>query len=327
MAASRVYPSQSGGSIGLEAEASGDLARGTGVPPTLPDLVIVGAASRDLTAADRRGWRLGGSATYCSLTAARLGLRVGCVLGVDAEAATAPELSLLEISGVDLRRVPLERGPIFENIESDGHRRQRWLSQCSPVPPSSLPVEWQAVRGWLLVPIAGELSPEWSGMPGPDAALGVGWQGLLREFAHDGWVRGIAPEPGALLEAAGLVAASVDDLPAGTALPAMRALAPRATIVLTAGHRGGVVVRKDGLARYPATAAQVVDATGAGDVFMAALMVSWLLRGELATSGALRFAAAAASCVVEGPGLTAVPTLGRVVERLRRGSGRPPADN
>jgi len=325
VAAPGVYPSQSGGSVGREVDESADLADGTNGPPLHPDLVVVGAASRDLATANARGWRLGGSATYCSLTAARLGLRVGCVLGVDAEASRAPELLLLEQAGVDLRRVPLDSGPVFENIETDGHRRQRWLSQCSPVPVSALPAEWRSVRGWLLVPIAGELSAEWSGVPAPDAAMGIGWQGLLREFAPDGWIRGVAPEPSVLLEAAGLVAASVDDLPAGTALPALRVLAPRATIVLTAGDRGGVVVRKEGLARYPATPATVVDATGAGDVFLAALMVAWLLRGELATSQALRFAAAAASCVVESPGLTAVPTLGRVVERLGRGAGSPRA--
>jgi sugar/nucleoside kinase (ribokinase family) len=95
-------------------------------------------------------------------------------------------------------------------------------------------------------------------------------------------------------------------------------LAPRATIVLTAGERGGIVVRASGLARYQAApAAAVVDPTGAGDVFLAALMVAWLLRGEPATSETLRFAAAAASCVVEGPGLSAVPTRARVAERLR----------
>jgi len=317
VAAPGVYPSQFGGSIRREVDASGEVAGDTSSSSALPDLVIVGAASRDITADHARGWRLGGSATYCSLAAARLGLRVGCVLGVDAEAFGAPELSLLEISGVDLRRVPLDSGPVFENIESEGHRRQRWSSRCSPVPASALPAEWRAVRGWLLAPIAGELAAEWSGVPGPDAALGIGWQGMLREFAADGWVRGVAPEPSALLEAAGLVAASVDDLPAGTALPALRALAPGATIVLTAGDRGGLVVRKSGVARYPAMpAASVVDPTGAGDVFLAALMVAWLLRGELATSRALRFAAAAASCAVEGAGLFAVPTLGQVVERL-----------
>ena len=285
--------------------------------PDSPDLVVIGAASRDITPDDPRGWRLGGSAAYCALAAARLGLRVGCLLGVDAEASAAHELSLLEAAGVDLRRVALERGPVFENIERDGHRRQRWLSECAPLAPAALPKDWRGARGWLLVPIAGELPGEWSAAPKSDAVIGVGWQGMLRKFAADGWVRGIAPELSTLLAAAGLVVASVNDLPSGATIASLRMLAPQATIVLTAGERGGVVVHLSGLTRYraiPATA--VVDPTGAGDVFLAALMVGWLLKGGPTTSATLRFAAAAASCVVEGPGLSAVPTQARVAERL-----------
>ena len=59
-----------------------------------PDLIVVGAASRDVTPDDPRGWRLGGAVSYASLAAARLGLRVGCVMGVDEPAAgAAPEFT------------------------------------------------------------------------------------------------------------------------------------------------------------------------------------------------------------------------------------------
>src|ERR1035437_9365496 len=97
------------------------------------DVVVVGAASRDLAQDDPRGWRPGGAATYCSLAAARLGLRVGCLLGVDGEATDAAELDLLREAGVDLRLVRLDRGPIFENLYIDGHRRQRWRSKSDQI--------------------------------------------------------------------------------------------------------------------------------------------------------------------------------------------------
>ncbi len=288
-------------------------------PAGAPDLVVVGAASRDLATDDPRGWRLGGAADYCSLTAARLGLRVSCLVGVDRSASTADELDMLEAAGVDVRRVSLESGPVFENIEVDGHRRQRWLSKSDRVPLAALPEAWLGARAWLLVPVAGELGEEWAGAPAVDSRLGVCWQGLLRTFDDDGWIRRVEPKPSPILAAAGLVVASVDDVEAGTELARLRSMAPGATVVLTAGEGGGVALCSGQTRRYHAIPAEgVVDATGAGDVFAAALTVAWSLTGQLATPATLRFAAAAASCSVEGAGMTGVPTRAQVVARLRQ---------
>jgi sugar/nucleoside kinase (ribokinase family) len=280
--------------------------------------VVVGAASRDLTTDDARGWRLGGAANYCSLTAVRLGLRVGCLVGVDRLASTANELDMLEAAGVDLRRVDLEHGPVFENLEVEGHRRQRWLSKSDRVPVEAMPAEWRAARAWLIVPVAGELGEEWGAAPAADSTVGVCWQGLLRTFDSDGSVGRVDPQPSPILEAAALVVASVDDVERGTELGRLRTLAPRAAIVLTAGEGGGIALVGGKMQRYRAIDADhLVDATGAGDVFAAALMSAWLLTGRLATAETLRFAAAAASCSVEGAGIAGVPTRDKVAQRLR----------
>jgi len=247
-------------------------------------------------------------------------VRVGCVVGLDEEALREAdeELEFLTAASVALRTVRLEHGPVFENIERDGHRRQRWLSRSDRIAAAALPDEWASAAGWLLVPVAGEVGEEWARIPRPGARVAVGWQGMLRGFAGDGWVKRTAAEPSALLAAAGLVSASVNDLGPALALERLRALAPGAVIVLTAGDRGGMALLGQGLARYEAVAARVVvDSTGAGDVFLAALVAAWLLTGELATAGALRFAAAAGSCSVEGSGLACVPTRARVASRLR----------
>jgi hypothetical protein len=285
-----------------------------------PDLVVVGAASRDLTEGDPRGWRLGGSAAYCSLAAARLGLRVGCLLGVDDLAAGATELDWLSLAGVQLRRVTLEHGPIFENIETDGHRRQRWRCRSDTIPVAALPDGWRGTSGWLLVPIAGELTDDWVQVAPTDTRVGLGWQGLLRDFGADGWMKRRRPVASALARRAGLVCASLDDLPPDFELAGLRRLAAAATIVVTAGARGGLAMEGSRLIRYRALAAGLAhDATGAGDVFLAALMVAWMTTGELATARALRFAAAAGSLAVEGAGLAGVPSKAAVAFRLGRG--------
>jgi len=74
------------------------------------------------------------------------------------------------------------------------------------------------------------------------------------------------------------------------------------------------------LRRYRAVSAEnPVDPTGAGDVFLAALLTAWLMTGEVGTAATLRFAAAAASCVVEGVGLAGVPSRTEVASRLGAG--------
>jgi sugar/nucleoside kinase (ribokinase family) len=145
----------------------------------------------------------------------------------------------------------------------------------------------------------------------------VGWQGLIREFAADGWIERVPPGRSPFLEAASLIVASLDDIDGTTELVWLRELAPRSTIVLTAGEGGGVVLG-DGVARryHAIPAGYLVDATGAGDVFLAALTAAWLFTGQIATPAALRFAAAAASCSVEGAGVAGVPTRAQVAARL-----------
>src|SRR6476659_9204833 len=64
--------------------------------PSLPEVVVVGAASRDVVDDDPRGWRLGGGVSYSALAVARLGLPTRAVIGVDREASTASELDLLQ---------------------------------------------------------------------------------------------------------------------------------------------------------------------------------------------------------------------------------------
>lgn len=188
---------------------------------------------------------------------------------------------------------------------------------------AALPEEWEGARARLIVPVAGEVGEDWAardpeGGAGPGTFVGIGWQGMLREFDSDGRVLRADPHPSALLGAASLVVASLDDLGCAVALDGLQAMAPRATIVLTAGQGGGVAFGNGAVRRYAALpAARTVDATGAGDVFLAALTVAWLLSGQLATAGTLRFAAAAASCSVEGPGLAGIPTKAQVAARLR----------
>ncbi len=294
------------------------------------DVVHIGAACRDLTDDDPRGWRLGGGSTYSALTTARLGLRTGAIVGVDATAATAMELDLLRAAGVDLVLVPLEEGPIFVNRETPSGRRQTCIATGLPLPVGDVPADWRAATAWSLVPVAGELDAGWLSMVPDRPLVSLGWQGLLRELKAGEEVVRRAPRPSPLVGRADLVGVSRHDLAPGTEPTSLLSLLrASARLVVTDGLEGGRVLERAvggdvSVHRYEAVAPdRDVDPTGAGDVFLAALLTAMVEDHRARMTGRslrdqLRFAAAAASFVVEAPGLGGVPELSAVLTRLGR---------
>jgi len=291
-----------------------------------PLVLVVGAASRDITTDDPRGWRLGGAAAYGALALARLGVRVRAVIGVDDLASKARELDHLRAAGAQLHLVPIASGPVFENIEQIGGRRQRCLAAADAVPLDGLPATWATdLDGLFLAPVSGELGAAWGSLRAPDVALG--WQGLLRELEAGRDVTRRAPAEHPLLAAASLVGASRDDFEPGTTVASLARLLPAATtLVLTEGECGGRTLRTgpNGRAgnsrRYPAIPSdRTIDPTGAGDVFLAAMLAARL---GAPRRSAVRFAAAAASLVVEATGLAGVPDLAAVRARMTRAPSR-----
>lgn len=296
------------------------------------DVVHVGAASRDLTDDDPRGWRLGGGATYSALTTARLGLRTAAVVGVDTAAASASELDLLRTAGVELHLVELEEGPVFRNRETPTGRIQSWPVHGRPLPVPELPPSWGTARAWSLVPVASELEDAWATAVPGDVFISVAWQGLLRGRGPDQLTRRLAPARSALLDRARLVGVSRHDLPDDVPLEAaVGLLRAGARLALTDGHRGGrlIDVSADGRTRSRAWGAvrpeREVDPTGAGDVFLAALLAT-IIRPDLTTRAGtgptirdLDFAAATASFAVEAPGLQGIAYRAAVIGRLGQG--------
>jgi sugar/nucleoside kinase (ribokinase family) len=294
------------------------------------EVVHVGSASRDLTTEDPRGWRLGGGATYAALTTARLGLRTAAVIGTDEAGAGAHELELLRDAGVELRVIRLAEAPVFENRETSAGRVQTCHAVGLPLAVPELPGRWREASAWSLVPVAGEVGENWAGVLPDDAYVAVGWQGMLRDLAAGHRVARRPPAPSALLSRADLVGVSHFDLAPGTRLETLAGfLHPGAELLITEGREGGLLIRvEEGgpgetLRYLPTQTRGEVDPTGAGDTFLAALLAS-VLRPAVAgrrrsrRSPDLRFAAAAGSLAVEGPGLSAVPDRAAVLARRAR---------
>jgi sugar/nucleoside kinase (ribokinase family) len=306
---------------------------------TPPTVVVVGSAARDLADDDPRGWRLGGGVSYSALTTARLGIPTAAIVGVDREAATSSEIQLLRDAGVDVHLVHLAHGPVFVNIERPEGRLQLCGDHSDPIPADAVPAAWLAAPGWILAPVAAELPPAWAGVPAPDAFVAVGWQGLLRELESGQPVRHVAPRPDPIIGRADLVGLSRDDVDRAIELRQLYGFLRRgAALAVTQGDRGGLIVHgahgdDDAaleLRHYPSVpTADAIDPTGAGDVFLAALAAARieprLVGGRIGQGLDLLLAAAAASLVLEGPGMLGVPTREAVRERMRRTLPRRPA--
>ena len=307
------------------------------------DVVVAGAATRDLIPGDPLGWRPGGGVAYGALLLARLGLRVTAIVGLDPDALDAGEPVALRAAGVDVRPVALARGPVFENREGDAGRVQLCLSASDPIPASSLPDDCRAAPAYLLAPVAGELGDDWAAQLPPASLVALAWQGLLRDLVPGGRTRARPPHVTRLVARADLIGVSREDLAsAGDATPLDAVLAPGQGLALTAGRAGGIWLRRTVPGRLAARrwravpAREEIDPVGTGDVFLAVLLAGMIIQGRrdaragtvagpappavirdaLGAGPWLRCAAVAASLTVEGGGLAGVPDLPAIRARL-----------
>ena len=291
-----------------------------------PDVVVVGSATRDLSDSDPRGWMLGGGVTFGALALARMGLRTGVVLGLDADASTARELDLIRDAGAEIIEVPLATGPVFTNVETLAGRIQTCGSLSDPVPVEALPEGWQRAPAWVFAPIASEIPDDWVDVPSASACVAFGWQGILRELAPGERVRPRHPGPSPFLERADIVAFSRHDVPSDTSLRDIGAwLGDECDVLLTAGLIGGMIIRFEAgritnARAYPSVpSAEEIDPTGAGDTMLAGLVAARLVAGDEARALGrdVYTGAAASSLLVEGPGMNSVPTFAQLFARLR----------
>jgi sugar/nucleoside kinase (ribokinase family) len=166
--------------------------------------------------------------------------------------------------------------------------------------------------------------------------VALGWQGLLRDLVPGEPTRHVAPYLDPIVKRANLVGLSRDDVGRDTEMAELYALLHRgASLAVTHGDQGGLIVHGRRANREspleirhypPIRSANPIDPTGAGDVFLAALAAARieprLVGGRNAQGLDLLLAAAAASLVLEGPGMAGVPTRTDVRQRMAEGLAR-----
>ncbi len=269
------------------------------------DFLIIGHIVQDVVPT---GFTVGGTATYMAITARNLGRQPGIVTRL------APDFVIPAVlHDVAVQRVPSAQTTTFHNLYHDGHRQQFLLARADPIQPEDIPSAWRAAPIVHLGPLARELDARFARLF-PGALVGVTPQGWLRQWDATQRVRFRCwEEAPAILPYVDVLVLSEEDLNGDCA--AMRNFERMTRIaVLTQGPRGCTVFANGIEKQIPGFPAREVDPTGAGDVFAGAFLIRLHETGD--PFEAARFANAAASFCVEGPGVTTIPTRAQVEERL-----------
>ncbi|MBN1401710.1 MAG: ribokinase [Anaerolineae bacterium] len=273
------------------------------------DYLVVGHACQDVT--PDGSLVAGGTAIYSSLAASRLGMKTAILT------SAAPDYCFLpDAASMAVRSLPSASSTTFENVYTGAGRRQYVRAHAAPIKADDLPPHWRKVRIAHLGPVAQEVDPDLVGVF-QGALVGVTPQGWLRQWDASGLVSPCEwRDAERVLTRVDVAILSPEDVGGDHGLIRRYARWAR-LLVITLGSEGAQVYHRGEVRRFPAFAAEAVDLTGAGDVFATAYLIRYAESRD--PFAAAHFANCAAAFVVEGPGVSRLPTRAEVEERLRRG--------
>lgn len=282
-----------------------------------PQFLVIGHIVQDLAPDERAAapaWRLGGTASYAAFLAVRLGLDTAVLT------AAAADLALEEaLPGAEIVRIPSPRSTQIRNLYTTSGRVQYVPQRAATIERRSLPEDWRRAEIVLLGPVASEVDEALTACFS-QTLLGISAQGWLRDIGPDGRVR---PRPSlrwraeTVLRPARVLFVSDEDLSPSRRGRASLARWSRQVEVLsfTRGERGADICHRGAWRHVDAFPAEVVDPTGAGDIFAAAFLIRYRETGD--PWEAARFAASAAAFIVECEGLANIPDRTMIEARLR----------
>ena len=267
------------------------------------DYLVIGHVARDITPT---GHTLGGTAAYSALTAQRLGLRAAIVTAADEAFAAETEAAL---PGIAIHNRLSPQTTSFENIYTDVGRTQFLRGHAEPLSIDDVPSAWRDARIVHLGPIAREFGTDLV-HAFPKSLVALTPQGWLRKWDESGRVSPRPwPDAPAVLSQVDVLVFSPEDVGHDwEIIHAYTRAAPLA--VLTLERHGALVFRRDEGRWLAPREAQVVDPTGAGDVFAAAFLTIYCEGGD--PLKAAQFANVAASLSIEKGRIGAIPSRAAV---------------
>jgi sugar/nucleoside kinase (ribokinase family) len=266
------------------------------------DYLVIGHLTRDLTP---EGPRLGGTVAYAGLTAHALGLRVGIVT------SWGEEIDLGPLRHFPIASFPTDTSTTFENIPTPKGRIQKIHHVAPNLGFNLVPDPWRNPAIVHLGPVAQEVEPSLV-RNFPSALIGVTPQGWLRAWDHEKRVHFSEwPESTFVLQRAGAAVISTEDVEGDEDRITEMASSCR-ILAVTERELGARLYWNGDVRRFRPLKVDLVDDTGAGDIFAAAFFVRLYMTRD--PWEAARFATQLSGFSVTRPGLEAIPTADEIQE-------------
>jgi sugar/nucleoside kinase (ribokinase family) len=231
--------------------------------PTTPDPIdylLIGHVTADLQ--PDQSVSLGGTASFSGLTAARLGHNVGLVT------SCASDLQLDPLTGMQKWVVPSGKSTTFRNEGLGSNRVQHLYSSATRIIADHIPSPWRDCQLVHFGPIAAEIDPNIFELF-PNALVCLTPQGWYRQADNEGLVRHVDwPEGLAILSRADAVVLSLEDL-RGDEQKVEDLAGICRLLVVTENREGARVFCQDEVRVFSAPPIEMVEDTGAGDIFAA----------------------------------------------------------
>ena len=262
-----------------------------------PDFLCIGFFCHDV---HEEGYILGGTASYASLVASKLGKKTAVLTSVGEDFLF---LDTFKQAGIQISNKAAPKTTVFDNRYDKGIRTQYIYNRALSLQANDIPALWNKVPIIKLCSIATEIDPSLF-TAFPNALVGATIQGLLRQWDENGEITPKAMDWN-LLSSVDVVLFSDADIE-GYEEQLATIVDLVEVVVMTKGKEGATVFYQNQVYDFPAFPVTEVDPTGAGDVFAASFLIQYAESKDIALAAS--FAHSASSFVVEGIGVQ-LPSL------------------
>lgn len=235
------------------------------------DYLVIGHVTRDRVDG---GFVPGGTVTYSG----RLAHMLGCRTAVVTSARPDYDLSRF-MTGIDVHVKPAAENSDFENIYQGNERIQILTKRADDITVDDIPAAWRSPEIVHFGPLTNEIDPAIVDLF-PDSLIGVTPQGWMRRWNESGrvYAKPFEAAEAVFARAAAVVISEEDLLDEGML---ERFISWSDILVMTQNYAGCTVFFDGGQFAIPAPQIELVEPTGAGDIFAAAFFVQlWRSGGD-----------------------------------------------